>query len=190
MLSDPRQISPSFPLENFSIIVEYGGSNAAPRFSSPSKFGSFPCFHFIKVELDMSSACGQLSAGVTVPYGVKIRKVSSSHLLTFNFFYYKYHICRLYNMVEEFVLKVSNPEQRSNLYYKWCFHEHIPWFLRVWKSHKINTSVYLNLKLVCLIAGIQVSSLTAYILNLCFNVMFQNMHRCTRIYDWTLMPFL
>ncbi|KAL1198340.1 Protein SHORTAGE IN CHIASMATA 1 [Cardamine amara subsp. amara] len=69
-----EQISPSFPLENFSIIIEYGGSNAAPRFSSSSKFASFPCFHFIKVELDMSSACGQLSAGVTVPYGVKIRK--------------------------------------------------------------------------------------------------------------------
>ncbi|CAN8252698.1 unnamed protein product [Cochlearia groenlandica] len=69
-----EHICPSFPLQNFSIIVEYGGPNASPRFPSPSKRDSFPCFHFIKVELDMSSLCGQLSAGVTVPYSFSMRK--------------------------------------------------------------------------------------------------------------------
>ncbi|XP_023635371.1 protein SHORTAGE IN CHIASMATA 1 isoform X2 [Capsella rubella] len=69
-----EQISPSFPVENFSVIVEYGGPNASPRFSFPSKLDSFPCFHFIKLELDMSSACGQLCAGVTVPYTLKMTK--------------------------------------------------------------------------------------------------------------------
>ncbi|KAL0673594.1 hypothetical protein Bca4012_001575 [Brassica carinata] len=69
-----ERISPSFPVENFSVIVEYGGPNASPRVSSPLKLDSFPCFHFIKVELDMSSACGQLSAGVTVPYSLKMVK--------------------------------------------------------------------------------------------------------------------
>ncbi|CAD5334679.1 unnamed protein product [Arabidopsis thaliana] len=69
-----EQISPSFPVENFSVIVEYGGPNASPRYSFPSKLDSFPSFHFIKVELDMPSACGQLCAGVTVPYSLKMIK--------------------------------------------------------------------------------------------------------------------
>ncbi|KAF8116779.1 hypothetical protein N665_0014s0043 [Sinapis alba] len=74
LLLSYERISPSFPLENFSVIVEYGGPNASPRVSSPLKLDSFRCFHFIKVELDMSSACGQLSAGVTVPYSHKMVK--------------------------------------------------------------------------------------------------------------------
>ncbi|CAH8279357.1 unnamed protein product [Arabidopsis lyrata] len=69
-----EQISPSFPVENFSVIVEYGGPNASPKFSFPSKLDSFPDFHFIKVEMDMSSACGQLCAGVKVPYSLKMIK--------------------------------------------------------------------------------------------------------------------
>ncbi|KAJ4907522.1 shortage in chiasmata 1 [Raphanus sativus] len=69
-----ERISPSFRVENFTVIVEYGGPNASPRVSSPLKLDSCPCFHFIKVELDMSSACGQLSAGVTVPYSLKMVK--------------------------------------------------------------------------------------------------------------------
>ncbi|CAH8383611.1 unnamed protein product [Eruca vesicaria subsp. sativa] len=69
-----ERISPSFPVENFSVIVEYGCPNASPKVSSLLKLNSFPCFHFIKVELDMSSACGQLSAGVTVPYSLKMVK--------------------------------------------------------------------------------------------------------------------
>ncbi|CAH2070249.1 unnamed protein product [Thlaspi arvense] len=69
-----ENISPSFPLQNFSVIVEYGGPNASPRVSSPSKMDFFPCFHFIKVELDMSSACGQLSAGVAEPYSINMIK--------------------------------------------------------------------------------------------------------------------
>ncbi|KAJ0261746.1 Protein SHORTAGE IN CHIASMATA 1 [Hirschfeldia incana] len=69
-----ERISPSFPLENFNVIVEYGGPNASPRVSSPLKLDSFPCFHFIKVELDMSSACEQLSAGVTAPYSLQMVK--------------------------------------------------------------------------------------------------------------------
>ncbi|KAL0710344.1 hypothetical protein Bca4012_017322 [Brassica carinata] len=74
LLVSYERISPSFPVENFSIIIEYGGPNASPRVSSSLKLDSFPCFHFIKVELDMSSACGQLSAGVTVPYSLQMVK--------------------------------------------------------------------------------------------------------------------
>lgn len=81
-------------MENFSVIVEYGGPNASPRVSSPLKLDSFPCFHFIKVELDMSSASGQLSAGVTVPYSLKMVKVS--RVQRSNFSNNKDHICRLY----------------------------------------------------------------------------------------------
>ncbi|CAA7059596.1 unnamed protein product [Microthlaspi erraticum] len=74
LLVSYERISPSFPLENFSVIVDYGGPNTSPRVSSPSKLDSFPCFHFIKVELDMSSACGQLCTGVTVPYSLNMLK--------------------------------------------------------------------------------------------------------------------
>ncbi|ESQ43293.1 hypothetical protein EUTSA_v10015364mg [Eutrema salsugineum] len=75
LLVSYERISPSFPLENFSVIIEYGGSNASPRVSYAMKLDSVPCFHFIKMELDMSSACGQLSAGVTIPYSLKMIKV-------------------------------------------------------------------------------------------------------------------
>ncbi|KFK26850.1 hypothetical protein AALP_AA8G301400 [Arabis alpina] len=69
-----EHISPSFHVENFTLIVEYGCPNASPRFSSLLKVDCFPCFHFVKVELDMSSACGQLSTGVTIPYSLKMIK--------------------------------------------------------------------------------------------------------------------
>ncbi|VVB15691.1 unnamed protein product [Arabis nemorensis] len=69
-----EHISPSFHLEKFTLIIEYGSPNASPRFCSPLTLDRFPCFHFIKVELDMSSACGQLSTGVTVPNSLKMIK--------------------------------------------------------------------------------------------------------------------
>lgn len=84
-------------MENFSVIVEYGGPNASPRYSFPSKLDSFPSFHFIKVELDMPSACGQLCAGVTVPYSLKMIKVRNIQPFLTSY------IGRLYITMEESV---------------------------------------------------------------------------------------
>ncbi|XP_010521325.1 PREDICTED: uncharacterized protein LOC104800252 [Tarenaya hassleriana] len=71
-----KQVSPTLQFESFSIVVEYGGSYASARiFSDFPKLPPFPCFHFIKVELDMSSACEQLCEGVAIPHNPNVTKV-------------------------------------------------------------------------------------------------------------------
>ncbi|TXG70897.1 hypothetical protein EZV62_005832 [Acer yangbiense] len=64
-------VSASFPFNKFSFILEYGGSKGSSRISSLSpKLAGLP-LHFIKVELDESTASRALCEGVDMPQNMK-----------------------------------------------------------------------------------------------------------------------
>ncbi|KAK3220738.1 hypothetical protein Dsin_014708 [Dipteronia sinensis] len=64
-------VSASFPFNQFSFILEYGGSKGSSTISSLSpKLAGFP-LHFIKVELDESTASRALCEGVDMPQNMK-----------------------------------------------------------------------------------------------------------------------
>ncbi|KAL5746322.1 hypothetical protein ACOSP7_027468 [Xanthoceras sorbifolium] len=65
-------VSASFPFNKFSFILEYGGSNGSSRISSLStKLDGLPHLHFLKVELEESSASRALCEGVDMPQNMK-----------------------------------------------------------------------------------------------------------------------
>ncbi|KAK2653842.1 hypothetical protein Ddye_013698 [Dipteronia dyeriana] len=64
-------VSASFPFNKFSFILEYGGSKGSSIISSLSpKLAGLP-LHFIKVELDESTASRALCQGVDMPQNMK-----------------------------------------------------------------------------------------------------------------------
>ena len=75
-----RLVSASFPFNKFSFILEYGGSKGSSRISSLSpKLAGLP-LHFIKVELDESTASRALCEGVDMPQNMKAVSLLPSRL--------------------------------------------------------------------------------------------------------------
>lgn len=68
-----RSVSASFPFNKFSLILEYGGSHGSSRISALSpKVAGLPHLHFLKVELDDSSASRALCEGLDVPENMEV----------------------------------------------------------------------------------------------------------------------
>ncbi|XP_024047875.1 protein SHORTAGE IN CHIASMATA 1 [Citrus clementina] len=68
-----ESVSASFPFNKFSLILEYGGSHGSSRISALSpKVAGLPHLHFLKVELDDSSASRALCEGLDVPENMEV----------------------------------------------------------------------------------------------------------------------
>ncbi|KAK6250582.1 hypothetical protein SCA6_004587 [Theobroma cacao] len=71
-LVSQEHVSASFPFNKFNLIVEYGGSCGSSRVSSFStELVGLNDLHFVKIELDGSSASKALCQGVNVPQTTK-----------------------------------------------------------------------------------------------------------------------
>ncbi|KAL1069808.1 hypothetical protein V6Z11_D12G289700 [Gossypium hirsutum] len=67
-LVSQENVSASFPFNKFNVIVEYGGFCGSSRVSSfPPKSVGLTHVHFLKIELDDSSASKALCEGVDIP---------------------------------------------------------------------------------------------------------------------------
>ncbi|KAG4172213.1 hypothetical protein ERO13_A12G257850v2 [Gossypium hirsutum] len=67
-LVSQENVSASFPFNKFNVIVEYGGFCGSSRVSSfPPKSVGLTHLHFLKIELDDSSASKALCEGVDIP---------------------------------------------------------------------------------------------------------------------------
>ncbi|XP_031382997.1 protein SHORTAGE IN CHIASMATA 1 isoform X1 [Punica granatum] len=67
LLASPENISADFPFDKFEMILEYGGSCGSSRITTLlPKMSGMPCLHFLKVEVDKSSAAGALCEGVSM----------------------------------------------------------------------------------------------------------------------------
>lgn len=66
----------SFPFGKFDIIMEYGGSYGSSRLSTISpEVSKFPILHFLKMDLENSSAARALCENVETPSHSEIRRV-------------------------------------------------------------------------------------------------------------------
>ncbi|KAJ0041902.1 hypothetical protein Pint_17440 [Pistacia integerrima] len=74
-----RLVSASFPFNKFGLILEYGGSYGSSRVSTLSpNLSGLPCLHFLKVELENSSASRALCEGVNMPQKIEVGEESHS----------------------------------------------------------------------------------------------------------------
>ncbi|KAJ0099162.1 hypothetical protein Patl1_20117 [Pistacia atlantica] len=79
LLVSHELVSASFPFNKFGLILEYGGSYGSSRVSTLSpNLSGLPCLHFLKVELENSSASRALCEGVNMPQKIEVGEESHS----------------------------------------------------------------------------------------------------------------